>query len=74
MTKVNNTELKKMIDVFGASKVIGKYCENKIYLTDKQLDIVIGRKNNDKKTTDVAEARMNALLEIERIINDLKGA
>lgn len=48
MTKVNEVELKKMIDVFGARKVFDKHLEGKLTLVGRQVDKVL--KLRDEET------------------------
>ena len=49
MTKVNNIELKKMIDVFGARKVFDKHLEGKLTLVGRQVDKVLKLKDEEPR-------------------------
>lgn len=47
--KINNRELKKLIDSIGAYRVEELYFMSKLKLTSKQLDYVIERRRKDEK-------------------------
>lgn len=49
MTKVNDVELKKMIDVFGARRVFDKHLEGKLTLVGRQVDKVLKLKDEEPR-------------------------